>query len=153
MCEYDPACTKSDDPTAMLLWSRKNDASLLVTCNALDPCPIAAVFDLASGRYLCTPHFRVQAKTMYVDPQEPAADLHFHAGLDLVDSLAPDDWEYGRCRHGLWMFTAGMELNAGQWSPTTSKGHVRARKVFPADHRVSTSRRAEPEDSGNDAVQ
>lgn len=153
MCEYDPACTKSDHPAAMPLWGRKNSASFLITCNALDPCPIAAVFDLPSGRHLCTPYIdKVLAKKIYLDAADSTELLHFHAGLDLIDSLEPDAWEYGRCRHGLWMFTAGLELDPDKWSPTTPKGHIRARMVFAADHQVSIDRRAASESSGNDAI-
>ena len=106
MCEYTPECTNRDDPDALRLWTSagRNRASWLVLCPK-EYHPIAAVFDLPTrGRVLCTPLGFALHRSLFVDPQDPEATAHLHAGLLALTDYGEEESEYGRCRCGTWHY-------------------------------------------------
>lgn len=117
MCEYDPACSKSDDPLATLLWPKERlDSFLQERAEFVVRCPpkkhpLAAVFELpVRGRVLVAPAYQPLRRSLLVDSRpdhelERPNDLHhIHAAAFSVSAYEAHETESGRCRCGTWSY-------------------------------------------------
>src|SRR4051812_45530621 len=100
MCEYDPACNKADDPLTAELWAARawSRADLLVVCPPAK-CPLAALVTMPTlGQVLWVPADISLAGSVFVDPPDKDAVVHWHA---LLRPLARwgDRAEMKRCEH------------------------------------------------------
>jgi hypothetical protein len=110
MCEYDPKCSKADDPLAAPLWKRRRDAVFLVRCPPRRH-PLAAVFDLPErGRVLVAPAYQMLRSSILVDSrpdhelERPNELHHMHGVVIRVDEYEDDDRESARCWCGTWSY-------------------------------------------------
>lgn len=119
MCRYDPDCTKPDDDVAEALSRspRENDAILLIICPPKRHL-LAAVYDLPDrGPVLCSPHHKFRHGSLFASPTDPEAMGHFHAALEPLSDLRPEDVLYGRCRCGTWCYSSrGIDHVLLAWS-------------------------------------
>lgn len=152
MCEYNPACTMSNDPEALLLWTAtgRQRASFLVRCPK-EYHPIAAVFELPTrGPCLCLPPYSALHKSLFIDPERPDDLAHFHARLVEVAAYAEGETEQSRCKCGTWGFRPAT-MDPKKWG--TKHGpqpYVLAGYVAMADSESARRHRESPESDGTD---
>lgn len=120
MCEYDPECSKTDDPRAMVLWKSERPVRLRVVCDTSSWCTLAKVYDLGKengGLHLCQ---KFLPETLTTTGW--SASMHGHWALDAVDALlheietdGVENTSDSACHHGTFNFDLGGLYNALHW--------------------------------------